>query len=174
MAANAYALANGTSLSTPLVAGCAALLLEARPDWRPEDVRNALRATASHADSPDNDYGWGIPDVLAAMYFNNGEPATRYVLEIEKIYPNPFRAGNSPQIVIKWALATRSAVRLDIYNLLGQHIINLYARPSKPAGSGMVSWTGVDAEGRYVPTGVYFVRMIAGQDMTVKRITVQH
>ncbi len=174
MAANAYALANGTSLSTPLVAGSAALLLEAHPTWTPEDVRNALRATASHADSPDNDYGWGIPDVLAAMYFNNGEPATRYVLEIEKIYPNPFRAGNSPQIVIKWTLATRSAVRLDIYNLLGQHIIHLYARPSKPAGSGMVSWTGLDAEGRYVPSGVYFVRMIAGQDMTVKRITVQH
>jgi len=169
-----YAHVNGTSFSTPLVAGSAALLLEARPTWRPEDVRNALMATASRADSPDNDYGWGIPDVLAAMYFYNGEAAPRYVFEIEKIYPNPFRAGNSPQIVIKWALATRSAVRLDIYNLLGQHIIHLYGRPSKPAGSGMVSWTGVDAEGRYVPSGVYFVRMIAGQDMTVKRITVQH
>ena len=171
---DAYTTASGTSLSTPLVAGCAALLLEAHPTWTPDDVRKAFMATASHADSPDNDYGWGIPDVLAAMYFNNGEPATRYVLEIEKIYPNPFRAGNSPQIVIKWTLATRSAVRLDIYNLLGQHIIHLYARPSKPAGSGMVSWSGVDAEGRYVPSGVYFVRMIAGQDMTVKRITVQH
>ncbi|MEE9161820.1 MAG: S8 family serine peptidase, partial [Candidatus Neomarinimicrobiota bacterium] len=62
-----YTFVNGTSLSTPLIAGSVALLLEAHPTWRPEDVRDALMATASRADQPDNDYGWGIPDVLAAM-----------------------------------------------------------------------------------------------------------
>jgi len=66
---NAYTFVSGTSLSTPLVAGSAALLLEASPTWRPEDVRSALMATASQADNPDNDLGWGIPDVLAAISY---------------------------------------------------------------------------------------------------------
>ncbi len=64
-----YAYVDGTSLSTPLVAGSAALLFEAHPTWRPEDVRAALMATASQADMPDNDYGWGIIDVLAAISY---------------------------------------------------------------------------------------------------------
>jgi hypothetical protein len=56
----------GTSASAPLVAGAAALILQKNPDWSPIDVRDALRATASRADSPDNDYGWGIIDAYAA------------------------------------------------------------------------------------------------------------
>ncbi len=57
----------GTSLSCPLVAGCAALLLEAHPDWNPAELRWALMSTADRAENPDNDYGWGIIDVMAAL-----------------------------------------------------------------------------------------------------------
>ena len=66
-APDAYGAYNGTSLSTPLVAGSAALLLQAHPTWRPEDVRTALMLTASQAGQPDNDLGWGIINVLAAL-----------------------------------------------------------------------------------------------------------
>lgn len=58
---------SGTSLSCPLVAGCVALLLEAHPEWGPADLRWALMSTADRAASPDNDYGWGIIDVVAAL-----------------------------------------------------------------------------------------------------------
>jgi len=57
----------GTSLSCPLVAGCAALLLEAHPLWTPAQVRAALMSTADRADAPDNDYGWGIVNLPAAL-----------------------------------------------------------------------------------------------------------
>lgn len=61
-----YGHAGGTSLSTPLVAGVAALLLEIHPEWGPWDVINALRSTASQSDSPNNDYGWGIVNAFRA------------------------------------------------------------------------------------------------------------
>jgi subtilisin family serine protease len=62
-----YTSASGTSLSTPLVAGATAILLSAHPDWTPLMVREALVKTASQADSPNNDYGYGIIDVWAAI-----------------------------------------------------------------------------------------------------------
>jgi hypothetical protein len=66
---NTYTQAHGTSLSTPLVGGCAAVLLSARPDLNPAQVREALTMTADNAITPDNDYGWGIIDLLAAINY---------------------------------------------------------------------------------------------------------
>jgi hypothetical protein len=33
-------------------------------------VREAMMMTASRATYPDNDYGWGIPDILAAIQYS--------------------------------------------------------------------------------------------------------
>ena len=64
-----YTVANGTSFSTPLVAGCAALVLSAHPDWSPEAVWDALAMSADRASRPDPSYGWGIPNVRDAIVY---------------------------------------------------------------------------------------------------------
>ena len=64
-----YTLVNGTSFSCPLTAGVAALLLSRLPGLTPMQVREALRQTADRAQAPDNDYGWGIIDALAALRY---------------------------------------------------------------------------------------------------------
>jgi serine protease AprX len=66
-----FTTASGTSLSTPLVGGCAAVLISAHPDWTVMQVREALMNTASNASTPDNDYGSGIIDLLAAVNYND-------------------------------------------------------------------------------------------------------
>lgn len=63
-----YGDASGTSLSTPLVGGACALVMEAHPEWTAYEVRDALMATADRAGSPDNDYGHGRIDVWAAIH----------------------------------------------------------------------------------------------------------
>jgi PKD repeat protein len=62
-----YGFGNGTSYAAPLVAGAVCLLIQARPDFTPPMVRRAIMETASNADSPNNDYGWGIVDLEAAL-----------------------------------------------------------------------------------------------------------
>jgi len=57
---DAYQQVNGTSCAAPMVAGVVALLLEAYPWLGPAEMHQLLTETASQADSPDNDYGWGI------------------------------------------------------------------------------------------------------------------
>lgn len=69
---NTYGYQQGTSLATPLVAGAAALLLSARPELTPVQVRDALRATADTIDVgrtpefPNDSTGWGVVDALEA------------------------------------------------------------------------------------------------------------
>jgi hypothetical protein len=60
----------GTSLSTPLVAGAAALILSAHPELTPIQVRDALRNTASRAMSPNDSTGWGVIDTYKALLYN--------------------------------------------------------------------------------------------------------
>ncbi len=62
-----YVTVSGTSLSCPLAAGVAALLLQRAPGLTPWQVREALRETASRATLPDIDFGWGILDAVAAL-----------------------------------------------------------------------------------------------------------
>ncbi len=65
----AYTTGGGTSLSAPFVAGVAALILERAPFLGPIQVREALRETAGRHEFPDNSYGWGMVDALAAVYY---------------------------------------------------------------------------------------------------------
>ncbi len=65
-----YGGVNGTSLSTPLVAGCAAVLLSAHPNWTAMQVREALMMTADRASDPDTLYGWGLVNLFDALNYN--------------------------------------------------------------------------------------------------------
>jgi PKD repeat protein len=62
-----YGSASGTSLSTPLVAGVACLLIQANPGFTPEMIRQSLMETADNAADPNNNYGWGLVDALGAV-----------------------------------------------------------------------------------------------------------
>ena len=77
---------NGTSLSTPLVGGACALLLQAHPNWPPMMVREALMMTASQAAHPDNDYGWGIIDLLAAAEYSYAPEIISATPETDTVY----------------------------------------------------------------------------------------
>src|SRR2546423_2841692 len=63
------AVASGTSMASPHVAGAAALLLQANPKLRPDQVRQALQVTATTMSdhSPFREAGFGYIDVAAAV-----------------------------------------------------------------------------------------------------------
>lgn len=66
-----YELADGTSFSSPLVAGVAALIKSKHSDWNVEEIKYVLLNTAVDIDSLNSSYsgklGHGIPDVYAAL-----------------------------------------------------------------------------------------------------------
>lgn len=66
-----YQRINGTSYATPLTAGIAALVWQNHPYWGPLQVREALINTASNADAPNNDLGWGLVDAVQAAFYKS-------------------------------------------------------------------------------------------------------
>lgn len=59
----AYIIKSGTSMSTPLVSGAIALLLQKYPDMTNRDVKLHLREKAVDLGLPRNQQGWGMLDV---------------------------------------------------------------------------------------------------------------
>ncbi|MDX1414575.1 MAG: S8 family serine peptidase, partial [Candidatus Promineifilaceae bacterium] len=64
-----YAARSGTSMATPHVAGTIALLLEAEPSMRQDDIVKTLAETADSpaTGQPNFDSGWGSLDAFAAV-----------------------------------------------------------------------------------------------------------
>ncbi len=62
-----YAMKSGTSMSTPIVSGAIALLLEKYPDMTPRDVKIRLMNTCRDLGLPKNQQGWGLLDVTALL-----------------------------------------------------------------------------------------------------------
>ena len=75
---------------------------------------------------------------------------------LEQNYPNPF----NPSTMIEFALPRRVAVKMTVYNVLGQEVRTLVDGPLS-AGQHKVAWDGVDSHGTGVAGGVYFYRLVA-------------
>ncbi|MEU9718620.1 type VII secretion-associated serine protease mycosin [Streptomyces sp. NPDC047976] len=66
---------NGTSFSAPYVAGVAALLVAAHPQWTPQEVVWQIQNTAERSVKGRDDYvGWGVVDPVRALTQDDGPP----------------------------------------------------------------------------------------------------
>ena len=79
------------------------------------------------------------------------------VFALEQNYPNPF----NPETTIRYQLPQKADVSLVVYNMLGQEIKQL-VRETAPAGFYTAQWDGTNQRGLTVESGLYFVRMKAG------------
>jgi hypothetical protein len=80
-------------------------------------------------------------------------------------YPNPF----NPETAIRFALPNAETVTLEIYNAVGQLIRTLVEDETLAAGIHTRRWDGRDQSGRPVPSGLYMVRLTAGQFHAVQK-----
>jgi hypothetical protein len=83
-----YKFGNGTSYSTPLIAGLAALLMQNAPGLSPDSIISIFRNSGDRATNPDNTYGYGIPDIVHLF-----EPLNDNQFMDNVIYPNPSELG---------------------------------------------------------------------------------
>ena len=95
-----YITESGTSLSTPLIAGLAACLMQARPSLTPALIIRSMRETASRFGPPDTLTGYGLPNALYALQWQApelgvGSPPSA-PLTIQLSGPNPHSSCDAP------------------------------------------------------------------------------
>ena len=81
-------LANGTSFSSPIIAGLSACLWESAPNLTNIEILNLIESSAHLFLNPNDSMGYGIPNFYMA-YLNNIN--LNYEHSMITIYPNPFR-----------------------------------------------------------------------------------
>ncbi|WP_258097145.1 S8 family peptidase [Marinoscillum pacificum] len=80
---------NGTSFSSPQIAGFAAAIWQANPEWTNEEVMESIRMSGTSSLVPDSLYGFGVPKYRLAV--NGATIDAVDVFEDKlKVYPNPF------------------------------------------------------------------------------------
>jgi hypothetical protein len=90
-------------------------------------------------------------------------------------YPNPFSArggsafGGNPKTTIGYQIPDAGFVTLAIYNTMGQVVKKLVAGQQN-AGYCEVVWDGKDENGLSLGSGMYLVKMEAGDFSTMRKV----
>jgi len=77
-------------------------------------------------------------------------------------YPNPF----NPETTIKFSLAEKGFTKLDVYNIIGEKIVNLI-NSEKAAGEHTIRFNAVN-----LPSGIYFYRLQQSSRSDLKKMIV--
>jgi subtilisin family serine protease len=169
-----YAYRDGTSFATPLVAGVAACLLQARPSWSARDVARALRASASRKAAPDDRVGYGIPNAFAALSETTTvpPPSGSPGLSLRSAGANPVVFEHGAAQFTLGIPASLCGVRtvVEVRDAQGRKVRGLWSGVvSCPALS--LTWNGTDDEGRAVPAGLYLVdARVGGERLTLRLV----
>lgn len=140
--------------------------------------------------SPDGAFLY-FTDQLGVMTFATGRRLTSRVNENDALgatppraltlaqnYPNPFSVTSSSRATsIDYEIVTPETnalpIELTIYNVQGQQVATL-VRQTQVRGKYSVTWNGINARGESVPSGIYFYRLKAGEQITTRKLMLLH
>jgi Zn-dependent metalloprotease len=94
-----------------------------------------------------------------------GAPELRLAFELQQNHPNPF----NPSTRVAFSLDRGGPASLQVFDARGRHVRTL-VDGDLPAGAHTVTWSGDDAQGRPVSSGVYFYRLVAGDQQAERRM----
>ncbi|MCX7547578.1 S8 family serine peptidase [Xanthomarina sp. F1114] len=115
---NVIGVANGTSFSSPIMAGAIACLWQALPDLNNSQIMQLIRESASQYNAPDYLMGYGIPNLASALNQGLSIEDVEILQDKIHIYPNPF----SNNLYISFP-ASEKQVQITLYNILGKEML---------------------------------------------------
>lgn len=154
----ALGTASGTSLSSPLIASLAAGVWQAYPSLTVTELYNAITSSASLADAPNNQMGYGVPNFRAVRNYIESPQGSDQLISV---FPNPV-TGTS--FSIRLTELSSTPVQVTIYD----------ARGSRVAESSLqISWLNnpFEYDISLLTSGLYFVRVQSGSNLATLKIT---
>ncbi|TAK54692.1 MAG: T9SS type A sorting domain-containing protein [Bacteroidetes bacterium] len=105
------------------------------------------------------------PELLYLGVVNGNEKPREF--SMSQNYPNPF----NPTTQFMVSLPQTARLEVAVFNVLGQKIATL-VNETREAGSYPISWNSTTDAGVSASSGVYFVKMLAGDFTSVKKIVL--
>ncbi len=130
---------NGTSFSSPLLAGFAASVWQLYPDKTRKEIMELIKSAGSLADNPNNSLGWGIPTYARIL-----TPLSVDDLVTFHVFPNPFQE----------SLTIQSIENGIVYTLLNME--------GKEVKRGVTQAEETQLHIGDIPTGLYFLHLQSG------------
>ncbi|MEI6852788.1 MAG: S8 family peptidase, partial [Bacteroidota bacterium] len=151
---------SGTSMSSPMVTGIVALMLEANPSLTPAQIKDIIKITAREdlktGDIPDTGsyrWGWGKINAWRAVkmaYTGIQEMAGTFSIVM---YPNP-----AADIIYIMADKNDTPLTVSIYNVLGEKLTD----------EKIIINNQIDIH--ELASGLYFVEIAQGQSKSIQKL----
>ncbi|MBE9469379.1 MAG: S8 family serine peptidase [Bacteroidetes bacterium] len=152
---------NGTSFSTPIIAGLAACLWQAHPKANNMQIFNAIVQSSNHYNNPYNITGYGIPNFdnanLLLDYQDSGNE------NIISVYPNPFK----DVLNFDFYSTDNNNIEIELYNILGQKIsFDKHNLAFTNYNKIQINFSGLE-------NGIYFLRVASKDKFFTKKVIKQ-
>ena len=153
----AYYDGSGTSFACPVLAGMATCLWQAQKELPAAEIREALRKSGNMS-TPDNYYGYGIPDFMDALNTLFLEENSDFVINsVISVYPNP----SNGAVDVKLEIEGKANVK--VYNQIGKLLYNNTIMSDNA--------NGLDVFLSNIGEGVYFINVVGDEkNITTKFI----
>lgn len=144
-------LSNGTSFSSPVLAGMAACLWQANPQATATMIKKAIEVSSSQYLRPDSLLGYGIPDFQIADQYLKGQE----ILEVDSwvAFPNPFQ---SECYFYKKGELGAGWIEVSLVNLSGMVVYSEKIEASNPVLLPNLA---------NLPRGLYLARIRCGDEL---------
>ena len=153
---------SGTSFATPNMAGLAACLWEAYPEFPNYAILDAIRQSSSNFQTPDGRYGYGLPDLEKAFALLQAERGANAVISRGSPWITAFPVPYTDGLTVVFRAQHSGTTGLTLIDAIGRTI----ERQTLVTVTGQ--WYTVRFDGTTeTAAGVYFVRYTDGQQQTV-------
>lgn len=147
---NTIARANGTSFSAPILAGGIACLWQALPDKTNAEIMDLVRQSASQYNTPDNQLGYGIPDLQSALS-NALSIQPNHPENDLKVFPNPVK-----DLLFVRLPSENTTATIHLYDIIGKKI-----------NSYLVSQENNSINMSFLAKGLYIAQLESGKTIKI-------
>lgn len=166
---SSYASVSGTSFSSPMAAGLAALVWSAKltgdPAYSAAQVFDVMKNSADDLGpaGPDRNFGWGRINAMKALRLA-ATGTTRFAGTNKAVaYPNPFRPATQRLVTFTVPQEmSASGLEVKVYTSEGELVRKLESS----------SWDGKNEAGAPVASGVYIFRVKTDKDSAVGKMAL--
>ena len=139
-----YYNGDGTSFATPVLAGAVACLRQALPYASVQEICDAIRHSGDHAGSPNNYYGYGIPNFARALETLHVEDTFAQTNNLIQVFPNPSQGD------VHVAMKEGYQAEITVFDIVGRYLKSYHFNG--------LNHNGLESFLNRLDNGIYFIK----------------